>query len=290
MPGAASLRQDPCMPVDTALVTRPRTGFAYLDAGLDQPGAVLAFAHRGGAFHPELEGLENTLTAFQHAVDLGYRYLETDVHATRDGVLLAFHDAVLDRVTGSTGTIAEMRYDELEEVAVSEREQIPTLASLLERFPRTCFNIDIKSEPAVRPLAELIQRTASHDRVCVGSFNDRRMRQFRSRMDRPVATVCGPPAVVAARFVPGGGRTMGLGRTSGDVYQVPFRRGRLRVVTEPFVARAHALGRPVHVWTVDDPAEMHELLDLGVDGLISDRTDVLRDVLLERGQWMGAGS
>jgi glycerophosphoryl diester phosphodiesterase len=286
----ASLRQDPSMAVDTAHVTRPRTGFAYLDAGLDQPGAVLAFAHRGGAFHPELEGLENTLTAFQHAVDLGYRYLETDVHATRDGVLLAFHDAVLDRVTGSTGTIAEMGYADLAEVMVAEQEQIPTLASLFERFPDACFNIDIKSEAAVRPLAELIRRTASHDRVCVGSFNDARMRHFRSLVDHAVATACGPSAVVAARFVPGRGAARVLARTHGDAYQVPHRRGRVRVVTPSFVARAHALGRPVHVWTVDEPAEMHQLLDLGVDGLISDRTDVLRDVLIERGQWMGAAS
>jgi glycerophosphoryl diester phosphodiesterase len=277
------------MPVDTAHVTRPRTGFAYLDAGLDQPGAVLAFAHRGGAFHPGLEGLENTLTAFQHAVDLGYLYLETDVHATRDGVLLAFHDAVLDRVTGSTGTIAELGYADLAEVAVAEREQIPTLVSLLERFPHTRFNIDLKSEAAVRPLAELIRRTASHDRVLVGSFDDRRMRQFRAHMDRPVATACGPAAVVAARFAPRLATTA-LGRTAGDAYQVPHRRGRLHVVNEAFVARAHSLGRPVHVWTVDDPAEMHQLLDLGVDGLITDRTDLLREVLLERGQWMGAAS
>ncbi len=275
---------------DTAQVTRPRTGFAYLDAGLDQPGAVLAFAHRGGAFHPELEGLENTLTAFQHAVDLGYRYLETDVHATRDGVLLAFHDAVLDRVTGSAGAIADLAYADLAEVMVAEREQIPTLAALLEHFPHTCFNIDIKSGPAVRPLVDLIRRTRSHDRVCVGSFDDRRMRLFRSLIDRPVATACGPAAVVAARFAPPGVRRTALARTAGDAYQVPHRRGRLRVVTEAFVATAHALGRPVHVWTVDDPAEMHQLLDLGVDGLITDRTDVLREVLLARGQWMGAAS
>jgi glycerophosphoryl diester phosphodiesterase len=289
MCAAASLRQDPTMPLDTAHVTRPRTGFAYLDAGLDQPGAVLAFAHRGGAFHPELEGLENTLTAFQHAVDLGYRYLETDVHATRDGVLLAFHDAALDRVTGTTGTIAEMAYDELADVMVAEREQIPTMVSLLERFPDARFNIDVKAGNAVAPLAELIVRSACHDRVCVGSFNDRRMKHFRALMDREVATSCGPAAVVAARLAPGplAGR---LARTPGDAYQVPHKRGPLHVVTEEFVARAHALRRPVHVWTVDDPGEMRELLDLGVDGLMTDRTDVLRDVLIERGQWMGAAS
>lgn len=278
------------MPVNTADVTRPRTGFAYLDAGLEQPGAVLALAHRGGAHHPDLHGLENTLTAFQHAVGLGYRYLETDVHATRDGVLVAFHDARLHRVTGSAGTVAELGYDELAEIMVAEREQIPTLSSLIERFPAVSFNIDIKDTRAVRPLADLIRRTGSHDRVCVGSFNDRRMKQFRACMDREVATACGPAAVVAARFAPRGRPAAGLARTQGAAYQVPHRRGRLRVVNEEFVERAHGLGRPVHVWTVDDAEEMHVLLDLGVDGLISDRTDVLRDVLIERGQWMGAAS
>lgn len=275
------------MAMDTARVTRPRTGFPFFDAGLDQPGSVLAFAHRGGAFHPEIEGLENTLTAFQHAVDLGYRYLETDVHATRDGVLLAFHDAVLDRVTSSTGSIAETRYDELAAVVIGEREQIPTVASLFERFPHACFNIDLKSDPAVAPLADLVRRTGSHDRVCVGSFSERRLRAFRAAMDRPVATAHGPTAVAMTRFAPRAvaARTT---RLAGRAFQVPHRRGPLRVVTAELLARAHAGGQHVHVWTVDDPAEMHELLDLGVDGLMTDRTDLLKGVLLERGQWMGA--
>ena len=271
-------------------MTRPRTGFAYLDAGIDQPGAVLAFAHRGGAFHPELEGLENTLRAFEHAVALGYRYLETDVHATRDGVLLAFHDAALDRVTSGNGMIAEMGYDEVAEVLVAEREQIPTLASLFERFDDVCFNIDIKAERAIAPLVDLIRRTKAYDRVCVGSFDERRLRRFRTLMDRPVATAVGPVAVVAARFLPAHRLAAAATRTPGSAFQVPHRRGRVKVVTEAFVERAHALGRPVHVWTVDDPDEMRHLLDLGVDGLITDRTDVLREVLIERGQWMGAGA
>jgi len=287
MCGAARLTQDDGVGMDTARVTRPRTGFPFLDAGLEQPGAVLAFAHRGGAFHPELEGLENTLTAFEHAVELGYRYLETDVHATRDGVLLAFHDAALDRVTSHTGSIAETGYDELAEVVVGEREQIPTLASLLERFPDACFNIDIKAERAVEPLAALVRRTQAYDRVCVGSFSGRRMRAFRRAMDRPVATAHGPASVVAARFGPAAVAAR-VTQGSGRAFQVPSRRGAVHVVTEEFVARAHAAGQPVHVWTIDDPDEMHALLDLGVDGLMTDRTDLLRDVLVARGQWMGA--
>ncbi len=283
---AAILRHHRRVSVDTARVTRPRTGLAFLDEGLDRPGTVLAFAHRGGAFHPEIEGLENTLAAFEHAVALGYRYLETDVHATSDGVLLAFHDAVLDRVTDRVGRIADLSYDEVRSVRIGGREEIPRLTTLLEAFPDARFNIDIKSDSAVAPLAELVRRTRAHDRVCVGAFSDGRIRDFRRQMDRRVATTCGVGAVIGTRFAPARRVARAL-RGVGDVLQVPHRRGPLRVVTPELIRRAHDAGRPVHVWTVDDTDEMHHLLDLGVDGLMTDRTDVLRDVLVARGQWMG---
>jgi glycerophosphoryl diester phosphodiesterase len=280
------------MALDTARVTRPRTGFPFLDAGLDRPGAVLAFAHRGGAFHPEIEGLENTLAAFEHAVALGYGYLETDVHATRDGVLLAFHDAVLDRLTQRKGAIADLPYREVAAAMIGGREQIPTLASLFERFPQARFNIDVKADSAVEPLVNLIRSTAGYDRVCVGAFSERRIARVRQLLGRPVATACAPTTVALHRFARsrfGRGRLIDvLTRHRGVALQVPHRRGRLRIVTPEFVSRAHAAGKPVHVWTVDDPDEMHQLLDMGVDGLITDRTDVLREVLLDRGQWMGA--
>ena len=275
------------MSVDTSGVTRPHTGFPFLDAGRDQPGAVLAFAHRGGARHPELEGLENTLVAFEHAVSLGYQYLETDVHSTHDGVLLAFHDDVLDRVTGSAGRVADTAYDGLADALIGGREAIPTMADLLEHFPQTRFNIDIKAEAAVAPLAELVERTGSHDRVCIGSFSERRLQAFRRLVRRPVATSYGPVGVAAVRFGPGR-LTDRLLTTRGDALQVPHRLRGVTIVTERFVERAHAAGRPVHVWTVDEPAEMNTLLDRGVDGLMTDRTDVLREVLRGRGQWMGA--
>jgi glycerophosphoryl diester phosphodiesterase len=277
-------------------VSRPRTGFAFLDAGLDQPGSVLAMAHRGGGFQPEIEGLENTLAAFQHAVDLGLRYLETDVRATRDGLLLAFHDEVLDRATERKGPVADLEYAELADVLVGGREEIPLLASLFARFPHACFNIDLKSDAAVAPLAELIASTGAHDRVCVGSFSHRRMHRFRCLLARPVATVATPVEVVALRFLPDRARAAlravlpaALLADDSAVLQVPDRHRNVRVVDEELVARAHRAGKPVHVWTVNDPAQMHRLLDLGVDGLISDRTDLLRAVLLERGQWLEPG-
>ncbi|MGZ4493292.1 MAG: glycerophosphodiester phosphodiesterase [Nocardioides sp.] len=256
-----------------------------MDVGLDHPVGVLAFAHRGGSYHPEIEGLENTRTAFAHAVALGYTHLETDVHLTRDGVLLAFHDAVLDRVTDRTGSIAELRYGEVAGAVVGGSEEVPTLASLLEEFPAARFNIDLKADAAVEPLADLVRATRAEERVCIGSFSEARLARFRSLAGPRVATSVGPVGAAAVRLLPSGRIAGALAR--GQALQVPHRRGRLTVVTAGFVARAHAAGRPVHVWTVDEPDEMHHLLDLGVDGIMTDRTDLLREVLLARGQWTG---
>ncbi|MGI8954639.1 MAG: glycerophosphodiester phosphodiesterase family protein, partial [Nocardioidaceae bacterium] len=160
-------------------MTAIATGFAYLDEVLEQPGAVLAFAHRGGAYHPENEGLENTLAAFKLAVALGFDYLETDVHVTRDGVLLAFHDTVLDRVTDRQGQIASLAYEEVRSALIGDREQVPTLAMLFDEFPTARFNIDLKSFGAVSALADFIAARRAWDRVLVGSFSYRRMNRFR---------------------------------------------------------------------------------------------------------------
>jgi glycerophosphoryl diester phosphodiesterase len=289
MPRAAILGQSGAMSVDTASVPRPLTGFPFLDAGRDRPGAVLAFAHRGGAHHPAIAGLENSLAAFEHAVGLGYSYLETDVHTTRDGVLLAFHDTVLERVTGHAGAIAETTYADLADALIGGREPIPTMAALLEHFGQVCFNIDLKAEAAVPVLADLVERTSCHERVCVGSFSDRRLQEFRRLVSRPVATSYGPVGVALSKVAPGTLARVVLGGR-GDALQVPHRLRGVTVVTRRFVERAHAAGRPVHVWTVDDPGDMHLLLDLGVDGLMTDRTDVLKEVLVARGQWLGGPS
>jgi len=259
-------------------VSRPITGFPFLD----EPEGVLAFAHRGGARHPEIPGLENTLAAFEHAVALGYTYLETDVHATSDGVLLAFHDNALDRVTDQRGVIYEQPYVDVAAARIGGAHAIPRLEDLMEMFPKARFNIDIKSRGANEPLARLIERTNVFDRVCIGSFDEAVIRTFRKRLTRPVATACGPVAAAATRA---GLPVRGLLYDGGVAFQVPFRHRGLRLVTPQFVRRAHAAGRHVHVWTIDDPGEMRELLDLGVDGLFTDRTDVLRDVLVERGLW-----
>ena len=260
----------------------PPTGHPYLDAILAQPGSVLAMAHRGGA-DPQRPGLENTMAAFRRAAALGYRYLETDVHATRDGVLVAFHDEVLDRVTDLSGAVASLPWREVARARIDGSEPVPRMSELLEVLPGARFNIDLKSDGAVRPLVDLLERTGAGDRVCVGSFTEARMRQFRRLTGGRVATAATPQEVVLVKIAP----PVFVRRRGGPaVLQVPHRRGPVRVVTRGLVARAHACGLHVHVWTVDERAEMIELLELGVDGLITDRTEVLRDVLLQRGAWL----
>lgn len=246
---------------------------------------MLAFAHRGGAYHPEVEGLENTLAAFRHAVDLGYRYLETDVHVTSDGVLLAFHDDVLDRVTDRTGRVATTTYAQVQQALVGQRERVPSLAQLLEAFPHARFNIDLKSPGAVAALAAFVAEHDAWDRVLVGSFSACRLERFRRLTGGRVATSAHPLEVAAFRFLPSARMARAVTRGRPCALQVPHRRGPLVVVTRGLVRRAHAAGVQVHVWTVDDPEEMRLLLDRGVDGILTDRTDILREVLRSRGQW-----
>lgn len=249
------------------------------------PGGVLAFAHRGGAYHPEIEGLENTLAAFKHAVALGYDYLETDVHVTGDGVLLAFHDSVLDRVTDQQGAIADLSFEEVRQAMVGGREQVPTLAQLFDEFPEARFNIDLKSDGAVPALAAFVAEREAWDRVLVGSFSRPRLNEFRRLTNGRVPTSASPLEVALFRFLPSGRLADRLTGRRVAALQVPHRRGRLTIATRGMVRRAHAAGRPVHVWTVDEPDEMRRLLDKGVDGLFTDRTDLLKDVLTERGEW-----
>jgi glycerophosphoryl diester phosphodiesterase len=254
---------------------------------LDHPGTV-AFAHRGGTF----DGLENSMPAFQHAVDLGYRYLETDVNATADGVPLAFHDRTLDRVTDRAGRIARLPYAEVAKARIRGVEPIPSLEDVLGSWPDVRVNIDVKDESAIGPLMTALHRTQAWHRVCVTSFSTRRLVQVRTRIRLftgvDVCTSLGPRGVVALRAKSYGGPLARLIRPAASEVacaQVPYAVGRTPFVTRAFLGQAHDLGLQVHAWTVNDRAEMARLLDLGVDGIMSDDIEALREVLITRGQW-----
>ncbi len=261
---------------------RPASDYPYFDNG----GVPIAFAHRGGrvAGHAHLE---NSMAAFQTAVDLGYTYVETDVHATRDQVLVAFHDSTLTRTTGTHGVISELTYAELDQVRIGGSEPIPRLGDLLSAWPDLRVNIDAKSPASVSLLAAAIDAHQAWDRVCVASFSPWHLHRLRSLLGPRIATAYSAIGVAAMTALPTARlRRLVLGHV-GQAAQVPVRRGPIEVVTSAFLERSHELGKQVHVWTINEQAEMHRLLELGVDGLVTDRIDVLRDVYRSRGLWRG---
>lgn len=254
------------------------------DAGRQLP---IAMAHRGFS----AEGLENSMAAFRSGVELGFRYLETDVHTTADGVLLLFHDEALDRLTDGSGRVADLPAADVAKARINGREPIPTFDELVTQLPHARLNLDVKDWGSVHSTAAAIERHQVHQRVLVTSFSDRRRRAVLKLLSRPVAssagvssnalfTLLGPvlPRPVFHRL---------MRRVLRDVHalQVPVRYGRIPVATAGFIRRAHALGLAVHVWTINDAPEMHRLLDLGADGIVTDRADLLREVLMERGEW-----
>lgn len=229
--------------------------------------------------------MENSLAAFRRAVREGYRYLETDVHATSDGVVVVHHDAVLDRTTDREGPVAGQPWSVVRRARVGGREPIGRLEDLLEELPEALVNIDVKADAAVEPVVGVLRRMGALGRVCLASFSDRRLARLRRLAGPGLLTSMGPRNVGvlwAAGRVP----VVGL-PVRGVVAQVPVSQGRLRVVDGRFVRAAHRRGVEVHVWTVDEEPVMRELLDLGVDGLVTDRPDLLREVLASRGAWAG---
>ena len=234
----------------------------------------IPFAHRGGASDMP----ENTMPAFQYAVDHGYRYVETDVQVTHDGVLVAFHDNDLRRTCGRNARISELPWSEVKTAQVAGRAPIPLLEDMLGAWPELRINIDCKSDAAVDALVDTLKRCNALDRVSVGAFSDSRIKRLRALLGPELCSALGPLETAQLRFG-------SLRQAVGNAAQIPVRQGPLTVVTPGLIRRAHRLGISVHVWTIDDPNEMHRLLDLGVDGLMTDRPTVLRETFEQRGIW-----
>jgi glycerophosphoryl diester phosphodiesterase len=240
-----------------------------------------AFAHRGWHLG-ELHDLENSLSAFRRAADEGYRYIETDVHATADGVVVVNHDPTLDRTTDGRGAIARLTWPVVASALIGGREPVCRLDVALEELPETFFNIDVKDDSAVGPVLRTLRAHNAWDRVCLAAFAEHRVAALRRAAGPRLLTSVGRRSAgllwLGSRW--GGWPLRSV--VAGGTAQVPPRFGALRVIDSRFVRQAHRWGLEVHAWTVDEAAEMRALLDLGVDGLVTDRPDVLREVLQER--------
>lgn len=242
---------------------------------------VLAFAHRGGA----REAPENTMAAFAYAVGLGYRYLETDVYATRDGKLIAFHDDRLDRVTDRQGLVAALDWVELSQARIAGTHPIPLFADLLAAFPGTRISVDPKHDAAVAPLVAVLKDQQAALRVCVGAFSDRRLAAVRAAFEGRICTSLGPRGALKLKLAALGFPVPPFPEGCAQLPQTAFG---LSLADASVVAASERQGLQLHIWTIDDTAAMHRLLDAGVHGLMTDRPKLLKEVLQTRGAWTAA--
>ena len=245
----------------------------------DDPGP-LAIAHRGGASL----GPENTLDLFARSTALGFRYLETDVRVTRDGVAVAFHDESLLRVTGHDARVRDTDWGVIRTLRVLDSgSRVERIEDVLACFPDACFSIDVKEAAVVEPLAAAITRTSSAHRVCVAGGWDRWLAAVRDLTapdlrlalgwrELATLTACARSRVRPPRLV-------------GEFVHLPPTLAGMPLLRQRVVDLAHGQAKKVVAWTIDQPIQIHQLLDLGVDGIITDRPDVLREVLVARGAW-----
>ncbi|MCI7551591.1 MAG: glycerophosphodiester phosphodiesterase [Actinomycetaceae bacterium] len=242
----------------------------------------IVIAHRGGGN----EEAENSLTAFANMAAKGFRYIETDSHATQDGVVILFHDPTLDRTTNGSGSISDHTADQIAAVRDASGNSPVRLRDALEQFPSVVFNIDAKSVQVVAHLARTIEDAGATARVSLSSFSEKRLKVLRRLLPgvRSSIGTSGIATLVFASILPAAlGATVARAVPGADqgveAVQVPIADHGIRVVTPRFVRLCHKLGYAVHVWTINDQTTMHRLLAMGVDGLVTDEPSLAQRVI-----------
>ena len=251
-------------------------------AELIQQSRFLPFAHRGASkLAPE-----NTFAAFQAAYDLGFKIVETDIRASRDGVAYCFHDLDLMRMTGDSRKIEEITSQEVDQVRIKGTHPIPKLQDLYEAFPDACFNLDAKSWSSVDPLVELVRRMDVEQRTCFGSFSQARLDTISQKLPSGApAQSIGTKGAVALYLNYLLRRRL---RMRAVCVQLPVKKYGVRLINRNTVDFYHSLGLKAHVWTVNDATEMQHLIDIGVDGIMTDDCELLKSVLKKNHLWEGS--
>lgn len=274
----------------------PSTHPYFADSLPGQSGWPVALAHRGADMQRE-----NTLTAVRNAIDAGFGYIELDVRTTADNKVVVFHDETLDRITTGAGTLADTTWEELAAVQIIGTkprgelisEPLVLFEELLEMFPTTRFNVDLKDRASAAPMVDILRRQNAWERILIASFRDNHRRLFFEKLrptDPPVASSGGMEtvALLLSTHRTGAFKTVvrGLRRKLPlDAVQVPIRQGPIRVVTQRFVDACHAADIAVHVWVINDPKQMKNLLAMGVDGIVTDNGSAAAQVFGAKGSW-----
>ena len=252
---------------------------ADADRGFFSPAPPRVLAHRGLA----LEAPENTLLAFLHAVNAGATHIETDVHASADGVAMVSHDPDLTRLVGRDVRVAQLTAAELRRVSLGHGQGFCSLADALDAFPETRFNIDVKSADAVPGTIKAVRDLRATERVLIGSFSTKRRLAVVRELPGVATSISAGGALPVAHAARVGAIRMLTRLLAGvDAVQLPVKVAGAPITTPRAVQSLHTAGVEVHIWTINDPAEMVRLLDVGVDGIVTDRADLALPLVAER--------
>tara|TARA_Y100000768_G_scaffold102224_1_gene74687 strand:- start:3770 stop:4513 length:744 start_codon:yes stop_codon:yes gene_type:complete len=237
---------------------------------LNVPGVAIS-AHRGGS----LEAPENTIESFDYSIKIGSSYIETDVQLSSNGIPYIFHDDDLERLFHRNINFNSLHSSEIDKLMLFEKYKIPTLESTLNRFPNTFFQIDLKTDEVVLPALEIIKKTNSFDRICIASFSSKRLKKVRELYPQ-ICLSMGPNEVMKLLLA-----SYGLYRKKvpGNCLQIPIYQYGIKLVTKRFIQFIHSIGLKIHVWTINDEETMLKLIDLGVDGIITDRPKILKNII-----------
>jgi glycerophosphoryl diester phosphodiesterase len=237
---------------------------------LNQSGVSIS-AHRGGSE----EAPENTLESFSYAIGLGSSYIETDVQLSADGIPYIFHDDDLSRLLNMEVKFNSLHSDQIEKLKLFESYQIPKLETALTQFPNALFQIDLKTDEVALPAMKVIENLSAFDRICIASFSSNRLQKVRKKFPDTCLSM-GPKEILKLLLA-----SFGLYNKTiyGDCLQVPIYHYGIKLVTRRFVKYVQSIGLKIHVWTINDENTMRKLIDLGVDGIITDRPKLLKEVL-----------
>ncbi len=236
------------------------------------------FAHRGGSDYAP----ENSFEAFNAAVGLGYKLLETDLRTTKDGYVLAFHDPSLDRVTDASGLVSEKNYSDIKKIKIFGKYKIPLFSDLLEAFPECFFSVDIKSDSTVMPVVDLVKKTNCLNRVCMGSFSQKRINIIKNNLTDRCLTSMGPLDIINAKFSSYFNYRV---KIDSIFASLPVKKYNLDLLNKRNINYLKSINIKVIAWTINQEKEIRRLIDLGVDGIMTDEIVLLKSILKEKDLW-----
>lgn len=241
---------------------------------------IVPIAHRGAS----LLASENSFDSFRKALELGYRVIETDIHGSKDGTAYIFHDSTLERLTGENLKISDLKDVDIDSLRVNTSSIIPRLSNVFEEFPEGLFNLDAKTWESTMPIANTIKNMGCRSRVCIGSFNDKRIDAIIRELGVETCHSMGTRNVIKFFF----GAQLGIGQEfTAQCIQLPIKQFGISLITEKVLQYARKLGIKNHFWTINSPATMQRLIELNVDGIMTDDCLLLKKIMEKQNKWPG---